>query len=207
MLDSKGFDLWADGYDKSVQESDIDDTYPFAGYREVMNRVYQAVREGTGRKILDVGFGTGQLTHRLYQDGYTIFGLDFSERMIAIARRKMPRAKLLQHDFTQGLPETIREERFDCIISTYAIHHLIPRERQRFIRQALALLNPGGQLVIGDVAFETGADLAACRKAYLPEWDDDEYYMVKEETLAEFPQAVFEKISFCAGVFLFSAPN
>ena len=31
MLDQKGFDLWADGYDKAVGLSDEEQTYPFAG--------------------------------------------------------------------------------------------------------------------------------------------------------------------------------
>jgi len=31
MLDNKGFDLWADGYDKSVGVSDEGNAYPFAG--------------------------------------------------------------------------------------------------------------------------------------------------------------------------------
>ena len=30
MLDKKGFDLWADGYDKTVRISDEENTYPFA---------------------------------------------------------------------------------------------------------------------------------------------------------------------------------
>ena len=33
MLNNTGFDLWADGYDKSVGLSDENDRYPFAGYR------------------------------------------------------------------------------------------------------------------------------------------------------------------------------
>ena len=33
MLDNKGFDLWADGYDKSVGLSEEENTYPFAGYK------------------------------------------------------------------------------------------------------------------------------------------------------------------------------
>ena len=28
MLDNKGFDLWADGYDKTVDVSDEENTYP-----------------------------------------------------------------------------------------------------------------------------------------------------------------------------------
>ena len=43
MLNSTGFDLWADGYDKSVGLSDENDRYPFAGYRAMMNALYQRV--------------------------------------------------------------------------------------------------------------------------------------------------------------------
>ena len=43
MLDSKGFDLWADGYDKSVGVSDEENTYPFAGYKEVLGTIFQTV--------------------------------------------------------------------------------------------------------------------------------------------------------------------
>ena len=43
MLNNTGFDLWADGYDKSVGLSDENDRYPFAGYRAMMNALYQRV--------------------------------------------------------------------------------------------------------------------------------------------------------------------
>ena len=33
MLDDRGFDLWADGYDKSVRLSEENGVYPFAGCR------------------------------------------------------------------------------------------------------------------------------------------------------------------------------
>lgn len=36
MLDNKGFDLWADGYDKTVGVSDEENTYPFARYKDGM---------------------------------------------------------------------------------------------------------------------------------------------------------------------------
>ena len=37
MLDNKGFDLWADGYDESVGLSDEENTYPFAGYKDAVS--------------------------------------------------------------------------------------------------------------------------------------------------------------------------
>ena len=43
MLSSQGFDLWADGYDQSVGLTDEEGGYPFAGYKELLNRIYQRV--------------------------------------------------------------------------------------------------------------------------------------------------------------------
>ena len=92
MLDNKGFDLWADGYDRSVGLSDEDNTYPFDGYKKVLTAIYDVVRAGQGKRVLDIGFGTGVLACRLYADGYDITGIDFSQRMIEIAQEKMPSA-------------------------------------------------------------------------------------------------------------------
>ena len=62
MLGKDGFDLWADGYDRSVGLSDDDGTYPFAGYRAVLSGIYGRVLAGGARSVLDIGFGTGTLT-------------------------------------------------------------------------------------------------------------------------------------------------
>ena len=90
MLNNTGFDLWADGYDKSVGLSDENDRYPFAGYRAMMNALYQRVLAQSGRDVLDIGFGTGVLTSRLYEQGCQIYGQDFSARMIELAQAKAP---------------------------------------------------------------------------------------------------------------------
>ena len=44
MLDNKGFDLWADGYDKIVGVSDEENTYPFAGYKDVLGTIYRILK-------------------------------------------------------------------------------------------------------------------------------------------------------------------
>ena len=43
MLNNKGFDLWADGYDKTVGISDEENTYPFAGYKKVLGFIFQTI--------------------------------------------------------------------------------------------------------------------------------------------------------------------
>lgn len=200
MLDNRGFDLWADGYDISVGLSDQENTYPFAGYKAVLNSIFWTVLAKPGAAVLDIGFGTGTLTARLYEQGCTIYGQDFSRRMIELAAAKMPGAHLYHGDFTQGLAEPLRRRSYDFIIATYALHHLTDRQKAAFLKDLLALLKEGGSILIGDVAFETRADLDRCRKAAGDEWDDEEIYFVVDELRRSFPALSFEKVSYCAGV-------
>ena len=203
MLDSSGFDLWADGYDRSVHLSEESDAYPFAGYKKVLGEIYRRVREQGCADVLDLGFGTGVLTSRLYGDGCRIIGVDFSEKMIELARRRMPDALLIQWDFSKGLPEEIKRRRFDAVVSTYALHHLTDAEKPGLIRALAGLLRPGGKILIGDVSFETRRELELCREKYRAVWDEDEEYFVAEElekSLGNGFSCGYRELSHCAGV-------
>ena len=200
MLDNKGFDLWADGYDKSVGLYDEENTYPFAGYRNVLNAIYKKVLESDSNTVLDIGFGTGTLTTALYEKGLTVFDQDFSEEMIKIAKEKMPKAKLFAGDFTKGLVESLMENKYDVIIATYSLHHLTDDEKIPFIKSLINLLNPGGKILIGDVAFENRDTLEAYKESFKDYWDDEEFYFVYDEIKEYFSGLSFEKYSFCAGV-------
>lgn len=204
MLDKKGFDLWAGDYEKTVNLIEETNDYPFAGYTTTLNEIYNIAHMGENKIILDIGFGTGVLTKKLYDDGYTIFGIDFSGKMIEIAKEKMPNANLVQHDFSTGLPQEFANEKFDLIISTYAMHHLDTDCKVKFIRQLLEHLNPDGKVVIGDVAFETRSMLESCKNASGSRWDDAEFYTVYEDLKEFFPNSAFNKISHCAGVICFT---
>lgn len=206
MLSSKGFDLWADGYDKSVNLCEEADEYPFAGYKDVLNEIYKAVHKKKCARILDIGFGTGVLTKKLYDDGYEIYGIDFSERMIEIAKKKMPKAILIQHDFTYGLPKEILNKRFDFIVSTYAMHHLTDTAKVEFIIQLLKFISKDGMLLVGDVAFETRTKLNTCKEESGDGWDPDEIYFVFDEMKQHFPtvKIKYAKISHCAGIIIFT---
>lgn len=203
MLDSKGFDLWANGYDKSVNFSEENDEYPFAGYKDVLNYIYNQVRENSYSSVLDIGFGTGLLTTQLYNEGYQITGIDFSSNMIDIAKRKMPNATLINWDFASGLPIEIISNKYDYIISTYAIHHLSDEEKIGFIKSLLKLLNSNGKILIGDVSFETSQKLEQCKEMYKEIWDNEEIYFIANEMMKSFNELYYcsyDKISHCSGV-------
>lgn len=201
MLNNKGFDLWADDYDKSVGLSDEDGTYPFAGYKAILNEIYNRVLSASAKTVLDIGFGTGTLTSKLYEQGCAIYGQDFSDRMIALAQEKMPDARLFQGDFSNGLVEPLMQQKYDAIIATYSLHHLTDLQKVNFLKSLLSLLHEEGCIYIGDVAFETRAALQKCMEETGDEWDDDEIYFVYDELRAHFPSVQFEQMSDCAGLF------
>ena len=75
------------------------------------------MRKACGKQILDIGFGTAVLTAKLYQDGYTITGIDFSKRMIEIAQQKMPGARLIQYDFAKDCQTAFQAP---CLMLSFA---------------------------------------------------------------------------------------
>ena len=204
MLNSNEFDLWADDYDKSVDLSEEANEYPFAGYKNVLRTIYGIIKSGNGKNILDVGFGTGILSKKLYDEGCSICGIDFSPKMIEIAKQKMPNAMFIQHNFTQGMPVFPFDETFDFIVCTYAIHHLDDSQKIRLIKELTDLLSTGGKVLIGDVAFETINDMEKCKAQCGSKWDNDEIYPVLEVLKSAFPSMQFKKISFCSGVLSFA---
>lgn len=205
MLDQTGFDLWADGYDQAVGLADENNAYPFAGYKQVLGHIYRQIMSQGPCAVLDLGFGTAALTARLYEQGCEIWGMDFSPKMRKTAQAKMPHAHLFAGDFTTGLPASLKERRYSFIVSTYALHHLRDQEKPLLIRELLPLLAPGGQLLIGDVAFATRRELEDCRAQAGADWDGDEFYFVYEELRPLFPGMTFEPFSHCAGVLTLKA--
>ena len=201
MLDNKGFDSWAGVYDADVRESA--QHYPFAGYEELMGRIAARMikkrRGGAPVSVLDLGCGTGVLASRLAEAGCAVTGVDFSAEMLAEAARRCPSLRPIRADFSAGLPDGLGGG-FDAVACTYAIHHLSTPQQARLLRECLGVLRPGGEVIVGDVAFETPRDLALCREQAADDWDEDENYPVAEALRAWFPALAFEPIPPCAGI-------
>ena len=203
MLSKQGFDLWTNNYDQTVQLSEENNLYPFAGYKEILNLIFNAAMQNEESRVLDIGFGTGILASKLYENGHQIDGIDFSAEMIAIAQEKMPQANLVEWDISNGLPAALNENKYDAIISTYALHHLEDEEKAVFIQELLPLLSDKGRIYIGDIAFQTRVQLEKCKLNSIDYWDGDEFYFVFEEiheALKDFCTCEFQPVSHCGGV-------
>ena len=66
--------------------------------------------------------------------------------------------------------------------------------------ELLNLLDEGGKLLVGDVAFETRSELEKCKEEAGSAWDEDEIYFVIDELRKAFPELEFEQKSYCSGI-------
>lgn len=98
-------------------------------------------------RVLDVACGTGYLTR--YLKG-PLFALDQSPRMVALARRRLPEARVVRGD---ALALPFREGRFDRVFTGHFYGHLQPEERRVFLAEARAI---APELVVVDAGCRGG---------------------------------------------------
>lgn len=101
-------------------------------------------------RILDAGCGTGFLSLLLAELGHAVHGLDFSPRMIAVAREKA-RRKSFQITFSQGDAEDppFPPGRFDYVICRHLIWTLPHPDRALTCWRNLLSANGGILLIEG----------------------------------------------------------
>lgn len=92
-------------------------------------------------RILDLGCGTGHLTHEIAETGATVVGLDQSTEMIEAAREGYPDCKFVQADAR----EFSFDEPFDAVFSNAALHWIT--EQDSVLQSVVDVLRPGGRFV------------------------------------------------------------
>jgi len=207
MCEADDFDHWAESYEEDVIQSDQAETFPFAGYTQVLDRISNLVLANETGQLLDLGTGSGTLASRFYQSGWQVTAVDFSEEMLNQARQRMPNADFILSDFSLGLPRELEHRSFDFIVMTYAFHHLKYEKQADFVRSLMPFLNGNGKILIGDITFETQTDLITCQKRFPGDWDEEEFYPILTEIQAQLHglQVDYEVVSFCAGIIIISS--
>lgn len=110
--------------------------------------------------ILDIGCGTGSLSLLLAELGHSVTGLDFSPDMLAQARIKATTAGYAIPFLLQDAANPqIDSQRFDLILCRHLLWAL-PQPAQVLQRWA-NLLQPGGQFILIEGFWHTGAGLHA----------------------------------------------
>jgi putative AdoMet-dependent methyltransferase len=197
------FDVWSADYDQSVNNSD---DFPFAGYQETLSAMVRWAEIQSHYKVLDVGIGTGTLSHLLPIPGEQIWGMDFSQKMLEKASEALPDAHLMQVDLLSETWPLELQQPFDRIVSGYTFHEF---NDQTKIALALKLaqhhLAPGGSILLADISFGDQAAFSQNRQHYQDFWDEDEYYWCADRMIPLLERSGFSvaylQTSFCAGIY------
>jgi SAM-dependent methyltransferase len=104
------------------------------------------VREGDlrGRRVLDVGCGTGRLTAALAErEQCRVWGVETSPEMLAVARGRLDARIGLRRAEAEALP--FRPGWFERVVMRLVVHLV---DRPRALGEARRVLGPGGRLAI-----------------------------------------------------------
>jgi len=103
------------------------------------------VREGdlAGRRLLDLGCGTGALAEALDERGARVWGVDASDAMLEVARARLPARVPVRRGEAERLP--FRDGWFERVVARLVVHLV---DRPRAFAEAVRVLGPDGRAVL-----------------------------------------------------------
>ncbi len=129
----RGYDLWSETYDSTPNPVVSMDS------RHTINLLSPV----NGELILDAGCGTGRNLRPILLAGATAIGIDFSHRMLRVARRQLENPSVALGDLQSSLP--FPAGTFDAVLCALIGEHL--SELHVVLDEFYRVLKLGGRLV------------------------------------------------------------
>jgi len=97
------------------------------------------------KNILELGCGTGNYTKILLEKGYDVLGLDLSEEMLKIARKKVPNGNFVQGD----IKDFKLNEKYDACLALFSVLGYVTENKdlEKVFQNIKEHLNPEGFLI------------------------------------------------------------
>ena len=120
-------------------------------------RVVAIIKETGPRQVLDIATGTGDLAINLVKTGASkIIGLDLSEGMLSVGRKKIDRKGLTDKiEMVQGDSEALpfEDDSFDAITVAFGVRNF--ENLEKGLEEIHRVLRPGGVFVILETSVPT----------------------------------------------------
>ncbi|MCL2259765.1 MAG: class I SAM-dependent methyltransferase [Fibromonadales bacterium] len=126
------------------------DSHKWAGKTDYeIDYIFKKIKVNSTDKILDVGCATGRHTARLTELGYKAYGIDYSQKLIDMAKKKYPDISFNVADF-RNEKDTKDIGKFDLILLLYDVFgsFVSTEDDGKMIKQVYSHLNSNGFAVI-----------------------------------------------------------
>jgi len=132
-------------YDDFAQDySDENESSLLNAYYE-RPAILQMAGDIAGRRILDIGCGSGPLSQKLIERGAKVSGFDASQGMIDLARKRLgSEAELKVADLGDKLP--YEDDSFDDAVASLVFHYL--EDWTQPLAEVRRIIKPGGRLIL-----------------------------------------------------------
>jgi SAM-dependent methyltransferase len=102
-----------------------------------------------GRRVVDVGCGSGELVRWLREQGALAIGVECGDEMMRLARTADPDHPDAYLDGVgQALP--LPDASADAVVMSFSLHHVPREEMTNALREAHRILRPGGTLYVAE---------------------------------------------------------
>lgn len=133
---AKGYDLYASSYDEN---------FMYLNSFEKTS-VEKLLGDLKGKRVLDIGCGTGRIIQMLRERGAEIVAFDISEEMLGIVNRKFPNIECVVGD-SDELP--FEDESFDLVLGLFWIVHL--GDLRASFDEVYRVLKKGGRFILSNI--------------------------------------------------------
>ena len=138
LLVKKAFAILAPFYDAIAA--------PFSGVRD---KVVNFTNAQKGSKILDVATGTGQQAFAFAKKGYEVIGIDLSEAMLNVAKKKN-KFRNVKFEVADATNLPFEDNSFDISSVSFALHDMPLSIREKVLKEMVRVTKPKGIVIIVD---------------------------------------------------------
>jgi len=114
--------------------------------------VLKLTRNLKGKKVLDVGCGSGVFMLEFIKRGAEVIGIDYSQKMLDLAKKELNFYKADKKKYKLVLANAIclpfRDDSFDLVLATGLTDYMTDNDDLKFIKEATRVLKKDGSLIV-----------------------------------------------------------